>query len=50
MVLTEPFTLSILVVFKKTVFFRILSANFCQKKLLAMMNYKKRGLYRVEKH
>ena len=32
----KPLTLLILVVFKKTVLFRILLVNFCQKKSLAI--------------
>ena len=38
MLLTEPLTLSTLIISRKTVFFRILSAHSRQKKWLAMTN------------
>ena len=41
MSLTKPLTFSFLVIFKNIVFFGILSANFRQKKLLAIINCKK---------
>ena len=47
MVLTEPLTILILVVFKKTFFSRIFSTNSRQKKSLVMTNTRKHGLYKV---